>query len=102
MHETSRAEEQEERDNEAVTVGGAPVDVEAECAEQRRHLDAEQSIDAAGNLAHPIGKFKQKKPDGRGDHEPRQILATHDEEAREISAEPGAGSCSKQSGDRFA
>ena len=89
-------------DHEAVQVRHAADDVELEQPEHLPHRHAAQAVDAAGDERRLVGGFEQQQRDAERHHQPRKVLAAHDEKAGQPADQRRHRARDQQAAERFA
>src|SRR5246127_5748469 len=90
IDDAPRQQKKNEQHDQAVGVGHVAEDIEVEHAENGRHDDALQPIGAAGDARNLVGDLTHDERDAERHHQPREVGAAQNEEARCKSEDGGA------------
>ena len=107
VDEAARDEEDEREHDQRVGVGGSPGEIEVEAFQRREghrdraHDDALQAVGAAGQPVELVGELVEDRGDAERHHQPRQVAAAQDEDARHQAEERARGDRDDQADDRI-
>ena len=107
VDEAARDEQNEREHDERVGVGGSPGEIEVEALQRRErdrdraHDDALQAVGAAGQPVELVGELVEDRGDAERHHQPRQVAAAQDEDARRQAEERARGDRDDQADDRI-
>ena len=102
MHDAPQGDEHDEQHGEAVAVGDASLEVELEHAEQLADDHAGESVDAARDGRRLVRRLEEQHADAERDHDPREVAAADDEDARGEAGDGRDGCTREEPRQRFA
>ena len=103
----ARDEEDEREHDQRVGVGGSPGEIEVEALQRRErdreraHDDALQAVGAAGQPVELVGELVEDRGDAERHHQPRQVAAAQDEDARRQAEQRARGDRDDEADDRI-